>query len=232
MSPDRLREIARSLFESAKAGDDRTLGEQAIGILAFQQLGNRCDVVSRAEGSDETWVLRLERARPPPSSSARGGRRAGFLGRRPSFPDQPWIHKRPGQRPFWCPSLTNSDPLFPDFRCHRTRRRRQESRLAPRVVESDPGRTRWRPSPMAVRSWPCRPGTFARTITPGCDSTMVAHREDLRERTDRQGLTLLSFDPVGAPIRLREQMVTRSYKVCIGVRKGLRSRWTSGTVHH
>jgi hypothetical protein len=63
MSPDRLREIARSLFESAKAGDDRTLGEKAIGILAFQQLGTRCDVVSRAEGSDETWVLRLERGK-------------------------------------------------------------------------------------------------------------------------------------------------------------------------
>ena len=39
MSPERLREIARNLFESAKAGDDRTLGEKAIGILAFQQLG-------------------------------------------------------------------------------------------------------------------------------------------------------------------------------------------------
>ncbi len=63
MSPDRLRQIARSLFESTKAGDDRTLGEKAIGILAFQQLGTRCDVVSRAEGSDETWVLRLERGK-------------------------------------------------------------------------------------------------------------------------------------------------------------------------
>jgi hypothetical protein len=63
MSPDRLREIARSLFESTKAGDERTLGEKAIGILAFQQLGTRCDVVSRAEGSDETWVLRLERGK-------------------------------------------------------------------------------------------------------------------------------------------------------------------------
>jgi hypothetical protein len=61
MSPDRLREVARSLFESAKAGDDRTLGEKAIGLLAFQQLGGRCDLVSRADGSDETWTLRLHR---------------------------------------------------------------------------------------------------------------------------------------------------------------------------
>jgi Histidine kinase-, DNA gyrase B-, and HSP90-like ATPase len=61
MTPDRLREVARNLFESAKAGDDRTLGEKAIGLLAFQQLGGRCDVVSRATGSDETWTLRLRR---------------------------------------------------------------------------------------------------------------------------------------------------------------------------
>jgi Histidine kinase-, DNA gyrase B-, and HSP90-like ATPase len=61
MSPDRLRQVARSLFESAKAGDERTLGEKAIGLLAFQQLGGRCEIVSRAEGSDETWTLRLRR---------------------------------------------------------------------------------------------------------------------------------------------------------------------------
>jgi hypothetical protein len=61
MSPDRLRAIARNLFESTKAGDDRTLGEKAIGLLAFQQLGGRCDVVSRADDSPETWVLRLSR---------------------------------------------------------------------------------------------------------------------------------------------------------------------------
>jgi len=61
MGPDRLREVARNLFESSKAGDDRTLGEKAIGLLAFQQLGARCDVVSRVGGSDETWTLRLRR---------------------------------------------------------------------------------------------------------------------------------------------------------------------------
>ena len=63
MSPDRLRQVAKSLFESSKAGDARTLGEKAIGILAFQQLGGRCDVVSRAHDSDETWALRLERGK-------------------------------------------------------------------------------------------------------------------------------------------------------------------------
>src|SRR5437870_4011705 len=63
MSPERLRQVARSLFESSKEGDVRTLGEKAIGILAFQQLGGRCDLVSRAEDSDETHVLRLERGK-------------------------------------------------------------------------------------------------------------------------------------------------------------------------
>jgi len=61
MSPERLRAVARNLFESTKSGDNRTLGEKAIGLLAFQQLGARCDVVSRAEDSSETWVLRLRR---------------------------------------------------------------------------------------------------------------------------------------------------------------------------
>jgi hypothetical protein len=61
MTPDRLREVARSLFDSAKSGDDRILGEKAIGMLAFQQLGGRLDIVSRAEGNSETWVLRLAR---------------------------------------------------------------------------------------------------------------------------------------------------------------------------
>jgi len=63
MSQERLREVARNLFESAKVGDDRTLGEKAIGILAFQQLGGKCDVVSRAASNPDTWVLRLERGK-------------------------------------------------------------------------------------------------------------------------------------------------------------------------
>jgi anti-sigma regulatory factor (Ser/Thr protein kinase) len=61
MSPERLEEVARNLFNSAKAGDDRTLGEKAIGMLAFQQLGAKLDIVSREEGSNETYVLKLTR---------------------------------------------------------------------------------------------------------------------------------------------------------------------------
>lgn len=64
MTAERLREIARNLFRSAKAGDRRTIGEKAIGILAFQQLGARCDIVTRPEGSTQTLALRLQRGKP------------------------------------------------------------------------------------------------------------------------------------------------------------------------
>jgi hypothetical protein len=64
MDGDRLRQLARNLFESTKANDPRTLGEKGIGILAFQQLGGRCEVVTRPEGSDRTLSLRLERGKP------------------------------------------------------------------------------------------------------------------------------------------------------------------------
>ena len=63
MSPERLREVARSLFKSVKAYDDRTLGEKAIGLLAYQQLGGRCEIVSRVAGSPDTWTLKLYRGR-------------------------------------------------------------------------------------------------------------------------------------------------------------------------
>ncbi len=63
MTPERLREVARNLFESAKASDPTTIGEKAIGILAFQQLGSRCDIVSRAAGSTDTYALQLQRGK-------------------------------------------------------------------------------------------------------------------------------------------------------------------------
>lgn len=63
MSVEKLRSVAGNLFESAKVGDGRTLGEKAIGTLAFQQLGGRLDIVTRPEGSDVTHSLRLERGK-------------------------------------------------------------------------------------------------------------------------------------------------------------------------
>lgn len=61
MSVSELRRVAANLFESSKAADPKTLGEKAIGILAFQQLGGRCDIVTRPVGSERTHSLRLER---------------------------------------------------------------------------------------------------------------------------------------------------------------------------
>ena len=64
MDAERLRQIARNLFNSSKTSDPRTIGEKAIGILAFQQLGGRCDIVTRPAGVPETLALRLERGSP------------------------------------------------------------------------------------------------------------------------------------------------------------------------
>ncbi len=61
LDPARLRQIAQNLFESTKVGDDRVLGEKAIGLLAFQQICSRCEIVSRPEGSSDSYVLRLNR---------------------------------------------------------------------------------------------------------------------------------------------------------------------------
>ncbi|MEO8292759.1 MAG: ATP-binding protein [Actinomycetota bacterium] len=61
MDAERLRRIAGNLFNSSKASDPKTIGEKAIGILAFQQLGGRCDIVTRPAGSPQTLTLRLER---------------------------------------------------------------------------------------------------------------------------------------------------------------------------
>ncbi|MGH7425936.1 MAG: ATP-binding protein, partial [Candidatus Methylomirabilales bacterium] len=76
MDEEKLRQLARNLFESAKAEDPRTLGEKGIGILAFQQLGARCDIVTRPEGSPHTLALRLERGRPTAQLDVNERRRA------------------------------------------------------------------------------------------------------------------------------------------------------------
>jgi Histidine kinase-, DNA gyrase B-, and HSP90-like ATPase len=76
MSLDDLRRLARSLFDSSKLGDDRTLGEKAIGLLAFQQLGGRCEIVTRPEGETRTHALRLERGHATASLEPDERRRA------------------------------------------------------------------------------------------------------------------------------------------------------------
>jgi hypothetical protein len=64
MNEERLRQVARNLFDSVKIDDPRTLGEKGIGILAFQQLGGRCEIVTGALGSQRTMTLRMVRGRP------------------------------------------------------------------------------------------------------------------------------------------------------------------------
>ncbi len=64
MDAERLRKVAGNLFNSSKVSDSRTIGEKAIGILAFQQLGGRCDIVTRPAGSPNTLAIRLERGSP------------------------------------------------------------------------------------------------------------------------------------------------------------------------
>ncbi len=76
MDAERLRQIAGNLFNSSKASDPRTIGEKAIGILAFQQLGGRCDIVTRPAGSPETLALRLERGSARAELEANERRRA------------------------------------------------------------------------------------------------------------------------------------------------------------
>ena len=76
MDLDKLRSIAKNLFESDKVGDVRTLGEKAIGILAFQQLGARCDIVTRPAGSSTTHALRLQRGKATAELDANERRRA------------------------------------------------------------------------------------------------------------------------------------------------------------
>ncbi len=59
----------------------RELGEKAIGILAFQQLGARCDIVMRLDASEQTLALPCERGRAiaelDPNERRRARREAG-----------------------------------------------------------------------------------------------------------------------------------------------------------
>ena len=79
MDADRLREVARNLFNSSKASDPKTIGEKAIGILAFQQLGEQCDVVTRPLGSSGTLALRLQRGSPRAELQENERRRARVI---------------------------------------------------------------------------------------------------------------------------------------------------------
>jgi hypothetical protein len=58
-----LGRVARSICDSVKALDERTVGEKGIGILGYQEFADECQIMSRAEGDAETNVLCLHRGR-------------------------------------------------------------------------------------------------------------------------------------------------------------------------
>src|SRR5207247_7168685 len=66
-------------IEPPTAGNERTLGEKPIGLLAFQQLGGRCDIVTRPAGGERTLALRLERGRATAELDLNERRRAREL---------------------------------------------------------------------------------------------------------------------------------------------------------
>lgn len=60
MTKAKLRKIGKSLALSEKALDPSTIGEKGIGIVGFQAIARRSDIVSRPEGHDDTWCLSLK----------------------------------------------------------------------------------------------------------------------------------------------------------------------------
>ncbi|MBI3014251.1 MAG: ATP-binding protein, partial [Candidatus Tectomicrobia bacterium] len=66
MSRPQLERVATSLCESEKANFrevPEVIGEKGIGILGFASIAEQCDLVSRAEGSDETHCMSLMKGR-------------------------------------------------------------------------------------------------------------------------------------------------------------------------
>ena len=74
MSPDRLREVARNLFESTKAGDDRTLGREGdrpAGVPAARRALRR-GVARRGQRRDVGAAAAARRGRRRPWPARRG----------------------------------------------------------------------------------------------------------------------------------------------------------------
>ncbi|HLC27082.1 MAG TPA: ATP-binding protein, partial [bacterium] len=62
MSRRQLERVATSLCESEKANIreiPEVIGEKGIGILGFASIAERCDLVSRAEGNEESYCMSL-----------------------------------------------------------------------------------------------------------------------------------------------------------------------------
>jgi hypothetical protein len=61
MTASDLSRIARSLCDSIKADDERTVGEKGIGILGFQEIADECEIVSRTARQPATHTLHLKK---------------------------------------------------------------------------------------------------------------------------------------------------------------------------
>ena len=59
MIKDMLKHVAKNIGNSLKRYDPETPGEKGIGILGFQAIADRCDIVSRGNTNRETFCLSL-----------------------------------------------------------------------------------------------------------------------------------------------------------------------------
>jgi len=60
MTTDILKYVAENIGNSLKRYDAKTVGEKGIGILGFQKIAERCDIVSKGNSSKETFCLSLK----------------------------------------------------------------------------------------------------------------------------------------------------------------------------
>jgi len=59
MTKDMLKHVAKNIGNSLKRYDPKTPGEKGIGILGFQAIAERCDIVSRGNTNRESFRLSL-----------------------------------------------------------------------------------------------------------------------------------------------------------------------------
>jgi len=60
MTADILKYVAENIGKSLKRYDPKSAGEKGIGILGFQKIAERCDIVSRGNSSKKTFCLSLK----------------------------------------------------------------------------------------------------------------------------------------------------------------------------
>jgi len=59
MTKDILKYVAENIGKSLKRYDPKSAGEKGIGILGFQAIADKCDIVSRGNATPETFCLSL-----------------------------------------------------------------------------------------------------------------------------------------------------------------------------